>query len=205
MQQVVIIGGGEVFHHEVDYLKFLKSIEISLWPKRNDWKANLQKDLGTWYHVISPSMPNKLNASYVAWSILFRKYIEKLQGEKLLTPDGVVLIGHSLGGLFLARYIEDRGLSGLKIKGLFLISAPYADQDVFGELWNFALSENEPPISEIAQKIFVYHSEDDKIVPWECSIAWQIRYPTAKLRKYKKQGHFLCEHIPQLLKDIRAL
>ena len=62
-----------------------------------------------------PSMPNKQNAAYDEWSIWFEKYFAYLK-------DDVILIGWSLGGMFLAKYLSDKPFP-VKIKSLFLLAA----------------------------------------------------------------------------------
>jgi hypothetical protein len=45
-------------------------------------------------------MPNPMNARYNEWKILFKKIV-------LLLDDNVILIGHSLGAIFLVKYLSE--------------------------------------------------------------------------------------------------
>ena len=61
---------------------------------------NLDKVLGGGYEVLIPQMPNSQNARYSEWKILFEKIISILDDE-------IILIGHSLGGIFLVKYFSE--------------------------------------------------------------------------------------------------
>ncbi|MDD4830994.1 MAG: hypothetical protein PHR31_02545, partial [Candidatus Pacebacteria bacterium] len=97
-KQIVAIHGGETFDTYEEYLSFLKNLEIDferIKSKEKSWKKNLGKKLGNDFEVILPEMPNALNAKYIEWEIMFGKLIPFLEEE-------IILIGHSLGGIFLA-------------------------------------------------------------------------------------------------------
>ena len=64
-----------------------------------------------------PQMPNKQNADYQAWKIEFEKILPDLDKDS-------ILIGHSLGGIFLAKYLSENKLAQ-KLDSLHLVAAPY--------------------------------------------------------------------------------
>src|SRR3989344_3659970 len=101
--QIVVIHGGDTFDTYEQYLSFLKNYKIDFErfrENKKDWKATLAEKLGENYEVISHSMPNKRNAKYIEWKIWFEKFIPFLNPE-------VILVGHSLGGAFLAKYFSE--------------------------------------------------------------------------------------------------
>ncbi|HRZ30232.1 MAG TPA: hypothetical protein P5274_00975 [Candidatus Paceibacterota bacterium] len=102
--QVVIIHGGDTFETQEEYLNYLKSyrIENLNYFRKKSWKGSLQERLDDNFDVITPQMPCKLNAKYEEWKIWFNKLLPLLNNK-------VVLIGHSLGGIFLAKYLSDNG------------------------------------------------------------------------------------------------
>lgn len=51
------------------------------------------------FKVIKPEMPNKDMARYSAWKLWFEKHLPFLDSEKL------IVIGHSLGAIFLIKYL----------------------------------------------------------------------------------------------------
>src|SRR3970282_1495679 len=99
-RQVVVIGGEESFDSYKDYLAYLKNVEVSLdkFKPQKDWKDTLSNKLGKNYEVLVLRMPNKTNARYREWKIWFERVIPFLR-------NGVILICHSLGGMFLAKYL----------------------------------------------------------------------------------------------------
>src|SRR3989338_2804562 len=100
--QVVVIHGGDAFSTHEEYLRFLKDFPLTIErvrPKR-DWKSFLPEVLGEEYDVLAPIMPNKTNAQFSEWCLWFEKMFPFLE-------DDVILVGHSLGGMFLAKYLTE--------------------------------------------------------------------------------------------------
>lgn len=101
-KQILVIHGADTFDTNEEYLDYIKNFEIDFERFRNDrvdWKDTLREKLGEDYEVIQPAMPNKFNARYAEWQIWFEKFIPHLESE-------VILIGHSMGGVFLAKYLS---------------------------------------------------------------------------------------------------
>ncbi|MDP3962698.1 MAG: hypothetical protein Q8Q03_02430 [bacterium] len=100
--QVIIIHGGDTFETREQYLDFLHNYEINIERYKkdtDDWKKSLRSKLGADYEVIIPIMPNKTDGRYEEWEIWMDKLITFID-------DGVILIGHSMGGSFLAKYLS---------------------------------------------------------------------------------------------------
>lgn len=96
-QQILLIHGGDAWETHAEYIANLKAKEVTLEKLLlPDWKANLQNRFGVTAQVIMPRMPNSQNARYAEWKIYFEKIIPLLN-------DDLILIGHSLGGIFLAK------------------------------------------------------------------------------------------------------
>ena len=102
-QQVILIHGGDTYESYEAFLQALKgkSVHLEWIASRRDWKNELQSQIGEGFVVYSPQMPNKQNAKYEEWAILFKKLLEAVE-------DGVVLIGHSLGAAFLVKYLSEQ-------------------------------------------------------------------------------------------------
>lgn len=60
----------------------------------------LYNALGDEYHLLNPKMPNPENPEYMLWKAQLDKEFAVLDGEALL-------IGHSLGGSVLLKYLSD--------------------------------------------------------------------------------------------------
>ena len=119
-KQVVVIHGGDTFQNYEEYLKFLRNFEIDIErykTDKEDWKRPLRRVLGENYEVILPVMPNKTNAQYKEWKIWMDKILPFLN-------DGVILVGHSLGGSFLAKYLSENPFPK-RISGVFFVAAMY--------------------------------------------------------------------------------
>ncbi|KKT94693.1 MAG: hypothetical protein UW97_C0035G0009, partial [Parcubacteria group bacterium GW2011_GWA2_45_15] len=136
-KQVVVIHGGDTFETYEEYLNFLRGYEIDIErykSDKRDWKPWLRQRLGSDYEVILPIMPNKTNARFDEWKIWFEKFIPFLH-------DNVLLIGHSLGGTFLAKYLSENQFKK-KIKAVFLVGAVYGRDSEGYSLVSFTLPTN---------------------------------------------------------------
>ncbi|HWU24621.1 MAG TPA: alpha/beta fold hydrolase, partial [Candidatus Paceibacterota bacterium] len=134
MKQLVFVHGGESFATYKEYVDALRSWNYDPTPvPAKKWRDTLQPELGEDWQVLMPSMPSKLNAKYLEWCIWFDKIVPYLQ-------DDVVLVGHSLGGIFLAKYLEE-GSMPMKIKATFLIAAPHSETEEGESLADFVLPE----------------------------------------------------------------
>ena len=134
-KQVILIHGGSVFKTYKDYIKSLKSLKVDLERYRTiGWKDSLQEKLGNRFDVLLPKMPNPSNSQYNEWKILFNKIA-------CLLDNNVILIGHSLGGVFLAKYLSENKFPK-KILASILIAPPYDEKDVEEPLGDFVISNN---------------------------------------------------------------
>lgn len=196
-KQIVIIHGGDTFKTYEQYLRFLKRFQIDFneyRTGRRGWKDTLAEKLGEEYEVIRPEMPCRGNAKYPEWQIWFEKFILHLAGE-------VVLVGHSLGGAFLAKYLSENTFPK-KIKGVFLV-APVYDTDSEG----YSPLSFSPPkkINLQTKNVFLYHSTDDKIVPHSQLNKFSQAIPNATIKQFTDRGHFNQEEFPELVEDIKNL
>ena len=133
-KQVIFIHGGETFDTYDDYVEYLKNCEFDLYKERGKrWKDSLSERLGENFEVIAPTMPSKYNAKYSEWKIWFEKVIPHVE-------DNVVIIGYSLGGLFVAKYLSENDLPK-KILATYLIAAPYEKNDNEDSLADFILPD----------------------------------------------------------------
>lgn len=195
--QIVVIHGGNCCKTEKAYLRFLKKKDVDLdkiCGIRKDWKNSLQKELGKKYEIILPNMPNAYNANYLEWKIWFEKSIPYLHS-------GVVLVGHSLGGIFLVKYLSENKFPK-NITALLLVATPYND----GELGNFRLRINVSRFSNLARQakqILLYHSKDDPVVPFAELLVYQKFFKKALSRVFENYGHFNQKKFPELIKDIK--
>lgn len=196
-RQVFVIHGGNAFEKCEEYLERLKTKDISLEKLRSrGWKMQLGEKLGDDFDVLNPQMPNQQNARYLEWKIWFERLVPLMATE-------VILVGHSLGGLFLAKYLSENKLPH-RILGVFLVAAPYNTPTQHPKV-DFIITEKLDLFAKQAGKIFLYHSTDDTIVPYSNALEYQKALPSATLRTFDDRVHFNGEDFPELEEDIRVL
>lgn len=194
--QIILIHGGQTFKNSRDYLDFLNNIEISL-EKKVKWSGEyLDKELGKDFDIIRPTMPLGLNAKYEDWKIYFERYFPLLK-------DNIVLIGNSLGGIFLAKYLSENKFPK-KILSTYLIAAPFDNtlpkEDLVG---GFKLKSDLSRLSKL-NNLNLLFSENDDVVPVSHSQKYYDKLPSANIRVYKnKNGHFKIKTFPELIKMIK--
>ncbi len=112
------------------------------------------------YKVFIPQFPTPKDQSIQSWLGVLKTY------EKYINED-TILIGHSLGGLFLLRVLE--GLAQ-PMKAAFFVSAPIgikpiANYDSDNDFSGFSF--NWPDIKTKAENFTVYHSDNDPYISLE--------------------------------------
>lgn len=198
----MVIGGGTTFDTRKEYLSYLKNYKVDaklfkLLRKNRGWKDGLSEKLGRGFEVLAPPMPNAKNAKYLEWKIWFRKFLPYIK-------NGVVLVGHSLGGIFLAKYLSENKFPK-KIKGVFLVAAPHDDKGRDYSLADFVLPKNLKRLEKQGGEIFLYHSKDDPLVPFADFRKYAKSLPRAHAAIFKNRGHFRHIQFPELVEDIKGL
>ena len=203
-KQVVYIHGGDSFNDHEDYVERLKT--MPLWHMEDSegsdkkWIYELEHELGAdEYDVIRIPMPNKQNAKFDEWSIWFERHFEYLN-------DGAVLIGCSLGAMFLAKYLSNNDVP-FQVDGLILMAGAYKLPGKAEEgSGSFLISpEDTSSITDKYDKVLIMHSEDDFIVPYENGVALSHALPKAEFISYKDKNHFLIEEFPELVEKIKSI
>lgn len=196
--QVFVIHGGSAFNTYAEYLTALQAkSDITLERLRSiDWKSSLGKKLGSNFDVYLPQMPNKQNAKYLEWKIYFEKLIPLMQPN-------VILVGHSLGGIFLAKFLSEETFPK-PILATLLVAAPF-NSPIEHPVADFILPESLERLATQGGKITLYHSQDDTIVPYLNALNYKTALTNATLHTFANQGHFIEESFPELVQDIQRL
>ncbi len=195
-KQVLVIHGGDTFKTYEEYLQYLKVRPVDLGSlKKQNWQVNLQADLGNGYEVITPKMPNKNNAHYLEWQIWLEKIIP------LLDPM-VTLVGSSLGGIFLVKYLAENKFPK-QIDSLHLVAAPFDDEGSDYTLGDFALPSDLTSAAEQAKQVIIYQSTDDPVALPLNATKYQQAFPTAILKMFSDRQHFKQDHFPELVEMLR--
>lgn len=192
---VLVIHGGTTFDTYEEYWKWLESIDMDIDRlDSKDWKDSLRDKLLD-FKVLCPKMPNKMNARYLEWKLWFEKMFKFLS-------DDVVLVGHSLGGIFLAKYLAENNFPN-KISQLHLVAASYDTEVIKDSLADFVLSGTVEKVSEKVENIFLYQSKDDTSVAYEDVLKYKRDLPNAELIIFEDRGHFNQKEFPELVERIR--
>ena len=103
------------------------------------------------YYVQTPSMPNPGKPNYQEW----KKVIGTLD-----INENSVLVGHSLGGGFLPRYLQERGV---KIKKLVLVAPTYTSKNPAIDE-EFGKDFDAEVVKGLAEEIVLLHSDEDPYI-----------------------------------------
>lgn len=154
------------------------------------------------YQTTIPSFPTPEGQSYEAWLTILNDKEQKINED-------TILIGHSLGGLFLLRVLERLEKP---VKAAFLVSAPIGIRPINNWDGDFAFSNgflfDWSKIRENAGHFTVYHSDDDPYVGLGNGeeLARQLG---VQLTLIPNSGHFNASsgytQFKKLLKDIKLL
>jgi hypothetical protein len=161
------------------------------------WTQSLVTDLPD-FEVFTPAMPNKQNASFDEWKIWFERHFDFLHSE-------VVLVGWSLGGMFLAKYLSENEVP-FTVSALHLLAAPCGtcDDGQGNDCGTFQFNpEILSEISKKTEKINIWHSENDFIVSYENAQKYKNYLPEAKLVTFKDKNHFLVTEFPELIQELK--
>ncbi|MBS3123041.1 alpha/beta hydrolase [Candidatus Woesearchaeota archaeon] len=195
--QIIIVHGGMTFKNKKDYLHCLKTRPISL-QKKVRWSGDyLDKTLGNSVEIIRLSMPKPEDAKYEEWKIHFERYLPHFDKR-------VILIGSSLGGIFLAKYLSENKFPK-KTLSTYLICPPYdntlAEEDLVG---GFKLKLNLSLLEKNTKNLYLMFSKDDDVVPVKHAEKYADKLKTAKIIIFKsKNGHFKISTFPEIVKFIK--
>lgn len=195
-KQIIFIHGGDSYNTYEEYFENLKKKEVTLeyFLRERKWGQNLQEDLVENYQVLSPNMPNKNNARYEEWAILFEKIIA-------LVDDSIILIGHSLGAMFLVKYLAENTIPK-RIAGLFLVAGPHNNT---ADIGRWRIPDSLENIETQCKNIHLFHSEDDPTVPVSELEIFEKAIPSAKIHLFKDRGHFVQPHFPELIEIVKNI
>jgi predicted alpha/beta hydrolase family esterase len=197
-KQIIIIHGGNPFNSYEDYFAFLKNKPVRFEQLRTqDWKITLGEKMGDDFDVIIPTMPCKENARYSEWKVWFERLIPFFEDE-------VSFIGHSLGGIFLVKWLSENSYPK-QIKATFLVAAPYQVNGKGQNLTDFKHTNSLEKCVEQAGTMFIYHSEDDPVVTYTDAKIYKEKLPNAELQIFKDRKHFNNPDFPEIIETIKSM
>ncbi len=195
--QIFIIHGGMTFKNKKDYLYFLKTREVSIEEKKS-WSNEFFKErLAQDFKIIKPRMPLSDNAKYKEWKLCFERYFPLLRNN-------IILIGSSLGGIFLAKYLSENKFPK-KILSTYLVCPPFdnnlSSEDLFG---GFKLKSDLSLLEKSSKNLYLMFSKDDDVVPLSHAEKYRKKLKNAKIIVFSdKNGHFKVSKFPEIIKMIK--
>jgi predicted alpha/beta hydrolase family esterase len=159
----------------------------------------LRDALGTGYEIRYPHMPREEDPDYELWK-------RRLARELAALRPGALLIGHSLGGSFLLKFVSEEKM-GTEVAGLFLLATPYLG----GKGWCYegyekvALLEGWQARWPRIGPIFIYHARDDEVAPFAHMELYANKFPQAVTRAFDTGGHQLKNDLSEVAADIATL
>jgi uncharacterized protein len=142
---------------------------------------SLQNALGSAYDVHYPKMPEQDSATYTDWKA-------PIERELAALDDQVILVGHSVGGSVLLKYLSEQQIDK-PISSLFLLATPYWGADEFWKWDEARLPEDLAAKLAGIPRIFLYHSRDDETVPFAHLALYAAKLPQATIREFDRRGH----------------
>jgi len=195
-KQIIFIHGGDGFRDPEKLYTMLRSRNFNPYQEKKYWREAVIAATTETHECHTLKMPNPNWADYTAWSIWFEKMVPYMRDE-------VVLVGHSLGGGFLLRYVSENKLP-VPIAQLHLV-APVVTGDLEDcEGFTTDLAVWQGFKSEI-KEVHLWHSSDDPYVPIAHSEALLAAWPKATLHSFTNRGHFIGEDFPELLTAIQRV
>lgn len=192
-KQIVVVYGGDAWNSYEEYFEYLKNYELT--QEKFDktmsrrWKDRLQESLGDDFTVVKLKMPCSRNAKYEEWAIWFTKILPYIEKD-------AVLLGHSLGASFLAKFLSENTLPA-SFAQLYLVSG------CFGCGGGFELSEDLGMIEKQVREVYIYHSHDDPVVDFADAMKYKEALPSAELVEFDDRHHFIGEEFPEIVAKIK--
>jgi predicted alpha/beta hydrolase family esterase len=196
-RQLMVIHGGNAFRNRKEYLRHLRTRKITIDNVASWSREYLARSLGAGVQTINPRMPQPDNARYEDWKLHFERHFPYIR-------DGIILIGNSLGGMFLAKYLSEHKLPR-KILSVYLVGTPYYSARRNREIGGFGLKPDLSLLEENAKNLYLLFSKDDDEIPVSDAKRFAKKLKSAKIIIYgNKNGHFRVSSFPEIIKLIKS-
>jgi predicted alpha/beta hydrolase family esterase len=167
-------------------------------PESSGLLTHLKDALGADYEVIAPAMPEPENPRYAPWQEQVAKELAGLGGE-------VILVGHSLGGSVLVKYLSEHDYKQ-PVAGLFLVASAYwGGKDPDWQVEEYALHADFASKLPHGMPVFLYHSSGDEVVSFSHQAEYAEKLPQAIVHELSGSEHYFEDGLPELAEDIKSL
>lgn len=197
-KQIIFLRGWTPKENYKNYYDFLEKIEIDpykLSSKKKRWSDTLSKDLWEDFEVLEIERPNKDFADYKAWKIMFEKYIPFIQ-------EWDIFLWHSLWWSFFLKYFDKNPDLLEKFSKIILVAPAPEDLEV-EVLGTFKPNLDFKNIRKNQDKITIFASKDDFIVPFKWIESLQKNLNNINYKIFKDRWHFLQEKFEELMEELK--
>lgn len=158
----------------------------------------LKSELSGKYHFRHPLMPDPTSPTYARWKDTFEDVLSLIDGE-------LILIGHSMGGSFLLKYLSEEASEAMPILAVFIVAAPYWGIDNDWPLKDYFLEDDFAKYLSYISQLFLYHSRHEEMVPFKHHQLYSKKLPQAITREIDGNSHLFESGLPELVEDIYQL
>lgn len=199
MSKIFYIHGGNTHSSQEKFYEYLENKTVELEKRESIWTDQLEANFPN-HQIIRISMPNKVNADYKAWEIMFRKYTPHITSKD-------IIIGFSLGATFLLKFLSRNNLP-TSPKQLVLVAGPIDSEGSPEELCNGFESQttelNSKTLQSQSHNMHLFYATDDQVVPIIQMHKIQAHLPNAKFIELQNRGgHFITSDFPELVNLIK--
>ena len=195
-QQIILLRWWTPKENYDNYYDFLEKYEIKPYKEKFiKWSDTLAKTLWEDFEILEIERPNKDFADYKARKIIFEKYIPYIQ-------DGAIFVGHSLWGSFFLKYFNKNSDLLEKFRKILLV-APASDDTDEELIWKFRPDLSFKNLKNYQDKIVVFASKDDFMVPYKEIELLQEKLPNIDYRIFEDKWHFLQENFTELYEELK--
>jgi predicted alpha/beta hydrolase family esterase len=151
----------------------------------------LRRKLPDKFEILFPTIEKPNSPTY--------KKFKKMLGSAFNDiTEPVTLVGHSLGGSTLLKYLSEEK-PDISIDALFLVATPHWKSN----MKEFQLKENFQASLKNIPAIYLYHSKNDHDVPFESLKFYKNAFKTATVRELAGKEHTFSKGLPQLVSDLK--
>jgi predicted alpha/beta hydrolase family esterase len=161
-----------------------------------DFVQWLREELEPEYMIHDPVIEDPDAPSYEMWETMLDRELCGINGD-------VILIGHSLGGSVLAKYLSEKTCR-FQPAGLFLVAAPWWGAGGW-DAEEFALDTGSRKQLPSIPMVRIYHCTDDPVVPFRHAKLYQKMFPDAFLHELSGSDHTFSDGLPLLVEHIKRL
>jgi uncharacterized protein len=180
LTSIVFIQGGGAGAHEAD-AKLARSLGL---------------ELGDEFPVDFPMMPDQGDPDYDRWQPVIAEAISRASAP-------AVVVGHSLGGYFLIRYLSSERIEA-PIAAVCIIAAPFPSGDPDWVFEGFELPDRFGERLPEDAAVLLYASEDDDTIPFAHRDLYAAAIPGA-VKRTTFGGHQLGNDLAMVADDIRRI